>query len=165
MAVRTSMDDGATYYTLVYYTQYQTWDGKFRVIQVKTTRPGITLRHRQGYYALNPGEQKKDSEKDLVRSLSDALSPDMPASSGVLFQAGVVPPTEKAAPVTVNFAIDPHTLAFEQKSDGLAHASLSCAVVAYSDKGTPVKKEINSVTAARSEERRVGKECRSRWSR
>jgi len=148
MAVRTSMDDGATYYTLEYYPQNKTWDGKFRVIQVKTTRPGITLRHRQGYYALNPGEQKKDSEKDLVRSLSDALSPDMPASSGVLFQAGVVPPTEKAAPVTVNFAIDPHTLAFEQKSDGLAHASLSCAVVAYSDKGTPVKKEINSVTAA-----------------
>ena len=148
MAVRTSMDDGATYYTLEYYPQNKTWDGKFRVIQVKTTRPGITLRHRQGYYALNPGEQKKDSEKDLVRSLSDALSPDMPASSGVLFQAGVVPPTEKAAPVTVNFAIDPHTLAFEQKSDGLAHASLSCAVVAYSDKGAPVKKEINSVTAS-----------------
>ena len=81
MAVRTSMDDGATYYTLEYYPQNKTWDGKFRVIQVKTTRPGITLRHRQGYYALNPGEQKKDSEKDLVRSLSDALSPDMPASS------------------------------------------------------------------------------------
>jgi hypothetical protein len=66
----------------------------------------------------------------------------------VLFPAGVVLPTEKAAALTVNFAIDPHTIAFEQKSDGLAHASLSCAVVAYSDKGSPVKKEINSVTAA-----------------
>lgn len=148
MAVRTSMDDGATYYTLEYYPENKNWDGKFRVIQVKTARPGVTLRSRQGYYALNPGEQKKDGDKDLARSLSDALSPDMPASTGVLFRAGVVPPTEKAAPVTVNFAIDPHTIAFEQKSDGLAHASLSCAVVAYSDKGSPVKREINSVTAA-----------------
>lgn len=148
MAVRTSMDDGATYYTLEYYPENRNWDGKFRVIQVKTARPGVTLRSRQGYYALNPAEQKKDGDKDLARSLSDALSPDMPASTGVLFRAGVVTPTEKAAPLTVNFAIDPHTIAFEQKSDGLAHASLSCAVVAYSDKGSPVKKEINSVTAA-----------------
>jgi hypothetical protein len=142
------MDDGATYYTLEYYPENKNWDGKFRVIQVKTARPGVTLRSRQGYYALNPSEQKKDGDKDLARSLSDALSPDMPASTGVLFHAGVVLPTEKSAPLTVNFAIDPHTIAFEQKSDGLAHASLSCAVVAYSDKGSPVKKEINSVTAA-----------------
>ena len=148
MALRTSMDDGATYYTLEYYPENKNWDGKFRVIQIKTVRLGVTLRNRQGYYALNPAEQKKDGDKDLARSLSDALSPDMPASTGVLFHAGVVPPTEKAAPLTVNFAIDPHTIAFEQKSDGLAHASLSCAVVAYSDKGSPVKKEINSVTAA-----------------
>jgi hypothetical protein len=55
---------------------------------------------------------------------------------------------QKKDQVVVNFAIDPHTLAFERKADGLAHASLSCAVVAYSHKGSPVKKEINSVTAA-----------------
>ncbi len=147
MGVRTSMDDGATYYTLEYYPQNKTWDGKFRVIQVKTTSPGATLRFRQGYYALNPVEMKKDIEKDLGKSLSDALSPDMPASTGVLFQAGVVPPAAKTEQVVVNFAIDPHTLAFERKADGLAHASLSCAVVAYSDNGSLVKKEINSITA------------------
>jgi hypothetical protein len=147
MAVRTSLDDGATYYTLEYYPENKNWNGKFRVIQVKSDRGGVSLRYRQGYYALNPGEQKKDGEKDLARVLSDALSPDMPASTGVLFQAGVVPPTGKGMPVTVNFAIDPHTLAFDQRSDGLEHASLSCAVVAYSEKGSPVKKEINSLTA------------------
>jgi VWFA-related protein len=148
MAVRTSLDDGATYYTLEYYPQNKNWDGKFRVIQIRTERPGVTLRYRQGYYALNPGEQKKNGEEDLARTLSNALSPDMPASTGVLFQAGVIPPAQKGLPITVNFAIDPHTLAFEHHSDGLAHTSLSCAVVAYSDKGALVKKEINSVTAA-----------------
>jgi hypothetical protein len=148
MGVRTSMDDGATYYTLEYYPQNKTWDGKFRVIQVKTTQAGATLRYRQGYYALNPGEQKKEGESDLARRLSNALSPDMPAATGILFQAGVTPPAGKATPVMVNFAIDPHTLAFDRRADGLAHASLSCAVVAYSEKGSLVKKEINSVTAA-----------------
>ena len=148
MGVRTGMDDGATYYTLEYYPQNKTWDGKFRVIRVKTNQSGVSLRYRQGYYALNPGEQKKDSEQDLASSLSDALGADMPAATGVLFQAGVLPPATRKDQVVVNFAIDPHTLAFERKADGLAHASLSCAVVAYSDKGSPVKKEINSVTAA-----------------
>ena len=148
MGVRNSMDDGTTYYTLEYYPQNKTWDGKFRVIRIKTTHPGATLRYRQGYYALNPGEQKKEGEGDLARSLSDALSPDMPALTGILFRAGVVPPSSKTAQVVVNFAIDAHTLAFLREADGLSHASLSCAVVAYSDKGSLVKKEITSVTAA-----------------
>ena len=148
MGVRTSMEDGSIYYTLEYYPENKAWDGRFRVIQVKTTRPGATLRYRQGYYALNPRELKNDSERDLARNLSDALSPDMPALTGILFRSGVVPPASKASQVVVNFAIDPHTLAFAREADGLAHASLSCAVVAYSDKGSLVKKEINSVTAA-----------------
>jgi VWFA-related protein len=152
MELRTSMEDGATYYTLEYYPQNKNWDGKFRVIQVKTNQEGATLRYRQGYYALNPGEQKKEGQNSLAKRLSQALSPDAPASTGVMFQAGVVPPPAKA-PVMVNFAIDPHTLAFERRADGLVHANLSCAVVAYSEKGSLVKKEINSVTAAlKSEE-------------
>ena len=148
MAVRTSLNDGATYYTLEYYPENKKWDGRFRVIQLKTARTGVSLRYRQGYYALNPAEQKKDDDKDLARILSDALSLDMPASTGVLFQAGVIPPAQKGAPVAVNFAIDPHTLAFEHEGDGLSRASLSCAVVAYSDKGSVVKKEMSSVTAS-----------------
>jgi len=48
----------------------------------------------------------------------------------------------------VNFAIDPHTLAFERKDDGLEHAMVSCAVAAFSEKGSLVKEEISNVTAA-----------------
>jgi len=147
--IRTSMEDGSTYYTIEYYPQNKTWDGRFRAIQVKTTRAETHLRYRQGYYAVSPGEEKTaNNERDLARKLSDALSPDMPASTAVLFQAGVVLPSSRTPQVTVNFAVDPHSLAFERKSDGLEHASVSCAVVAYSDKGSPVKKEINSVSAA-----------------
>lgn len=147
--IRTSMEDGSTYYTIEYYPQNKTWDGRFRSIQVKTTRPETHLRYRQGYYAVSPGEEKTaNDDQDLARKLSDALSPDMPASAAVLFQAGVVLPSPKTPQVTVNFAVDPHSLAFERKSDGLEHASVSCAVVAYSGKGSLVKKEINSVTAA-----------------
>jgi hypothetical protein len=42
----------------------------------------------------------------------------------------------------VNFAIDPHTLGFEKKEDGLLHASASCVVWAYSGRGDPVRSEV-----------------------
>ena len=145
VGVRTSIEDGSSYYTLEYYPENKTWDGKFRTIQIKS-RPGVTLRYRQGYYALDPGTQGKDAEKDLARNFSNALSLDMPSATGVVFHAGVTPPP-KAQQVTVNFAIDPHTLSFQHKADGQAAVEISCAVAAYSEKGQLVKEEITNMTA------------------
>lgn len=145
VGVRTSIDDGSTYYTLEYYPENKTWDGKFRVIQIKGPA-GLSLRYRQGYYALDPGMQNKDADKTLARTFSEALGLDSPSATGVVFRAGVTPPSAKEAQVTVNFAIDPHTLAFSHK-DGLEHAALSCAVAAFSEKGSFVKEEVTSLTA------------------
>lgn len=147
LGVRTSLDDGSSYYTLEYYPDNKTWDGKFRIIQIKGPS-GARLRYRQGYYALDPGAQSKDAEKTLSRNFSDALSLDSPGATAVVFHAGVTPPSAKAPQVTVSFAIDPHTLAFQHKEDGLEHAMISCAVAAYSEKGSLVKQEITNLTAA-----------------
>jgi hypothetical protein len=78
----------------------------------------------------------------------DALSLDSPSATGVVLRAGVVPPSAKEKQVTVNFAIDPHTLGFERKDDGLQHIMVSCAVAAFSEKGSFLKEEVSSVTAA-----------------
>jgi VWFA-related protein len=144
--IRTSIDDGSTYYTLEYYPESKNWDGKFRVVQLKS-RPGVSLRYRQGYYALDPGMQEKDAEKMLARNFTNALSLDAPGATGVVFHAGITPPSPKAPQVTVNFAIDPHTLAFQHRADGMEQATLSCAVAAYSEKGTLVKQEITNLSA------------------
>src|SRR4029077_16024701 len=73
VGISSSIDDGSTYYTLEYYPVNKTWDGKFRVIQIKG-RSGFSLRYRQGYYALDPGmqNQNKDAEKTLARNFSEA---------------------------------------------------------------------------------------------
>jgi VWFA-related protein len=149
MGIRSSLDDGSTYYTLEYYPANKTWDEKFRAIEIKT-RQGVNLRYRQGYYALEPGsnDKKKDAEKVLTKTFSDALSLDSPSATAVVFHAGVTPPSDKAQKVTVSFAIDPHTISFEHKDDGLEHALVSCAVAAYSDKGAPVKQASTTMTAA-----------------
>ncbi|HWF04071.1 MAG TPA: VWA domain-containing protein [Candidatus Angelobacter sp.] len=149
LGIRSSLDDGSTYYTLEYYPTNKTWDSKFRSIQLKT-KAGITLRYRQGYYALEPGnnDKNKDADKVLTKTFSDALSLDSPSATAVVFHAGVAPPSDKAQKVTVSFAIDPHTISFEHKDDGLEHAVVSCAVAAYSDKGAPVKQASTTMTAA-----------------
>jgi VWFA-related protein len=149
LGIRSSINDGSTYYSLTYYPTNKTWDGRFRKIAITTTRPGTSLRYRQGYYAIDPGmpQTKKDSDK-LARDFSQALALDSPASTGVIFLAGVERPAESSKPVTVNFAIDPHTLGFERKDDGLQHIMVSCAVAAFSEKGSFVKEEVSNVTAA-----------------
>ena len=54
IGIRTSIDDGSTYYTLEYYPQNRVWDAKFRRIELKLARPHTRLNYRQGYYALGP---------------------------------------------------------------------------------------------------------------
>ncbi len=144
--VRTSLDDGSTYYTLEYYPSNKTWNNKFRHIRVKVNRPGVKLQYRDGYYANNPGVIL--GTDTMSSEFSQALDINAPALTAVSFQAAVLP----ASPQTQNklsvvFHIDPRTLMFQQGSDGLAHAELNCVVWAYPKKGDPVRAEGGTITA------------------
>ena len=48
--------DIGSYYEAAYAPVVQEFDGKFRKIDVKVTRPGVTVQSRSGYFALPPGE-------------------------------------------------------------------------------------------------------------
>jgi VWFA-related protein len=48
--------DIGSYYEAAYAPVNQEFDGKFRKISVKVTRPGVTVQSRSGYFALPPGE-------------------------------------------------------------------------------------------------------------
>ena len=48
--------DIGSYYEAAYAPVVQDFDGKFRKIDVKVTRPGVTVQSRSGYFALPPGE-------------------------------------------------------------------------------------------------------------
>ena len=54
LGMKNSLEDGSVYYTLEYYPDNKQWDGQFRAIKVSVNRPGITLRYREGYYAVDP---------------------------------------------------------------------------------------------------------------
>jgi len=131
LSMRTSIDDGSTYYTLEYYPDNRKWDGEFRAIQIKADRPGVKLRYRLGYYAVDPEKVNKDETDKLAETISRAMEFDTPAYTSVRFQAGVLPPSGKNKKVVVNFAIDPHTISFEHREDGLEHARVACVLWAY----------------------------------
>ena len=150
LGIRTSIDDGSNYYTTSYTPANKTWDGKMRKIEVKTTRPGVKLRYRQGYYAVDPSilpGNKKEIKQTSI-DFAQALDPDLPVSTGLLFQAKVVPPSAATRnKVLVRFAVDPRTIAFDKKEDGLEYAELSCIAWAFPVKGKPIGSGGGTVNA------------------
>lgn len=147
-AVRKSMDDGSTYYTLGYYPTNKEWDGKFRRITVKTNRPGVKLHYRQGYFAVEPESYANLNASQKSDDLARSLSLDFPTSTALRFQAAVVPPAAGSKKVTVNYAVNPRQLTFEMGTDGLQHASVDCAVTVYSQKGEALQTLSNTMVAA-----------------
>lgn len=146
-ALRNSIIDGSTYYTVGYYPQDKRWDGKFRKIEVKVARNGVKLRYRSGYYALEPVALAKN--QTWSANLHEAMDLNSPVSSALSFQAAVLGPSEKTAnKVVVNFGIDPRAINFEKDAGGLQHAALECAVEAYSLEGKLVKADANNLNAA-----------------
>jgi hypothetical protein len=148
-AIRRSIEDGSTYYTLAYYPEDKNWNGKFRKIQVKVDRPKVKVRHRLGYYATDPRSFAEQNQKQQAISFGEALSLDSPVATALGFKAGVIAPTESTQHrVLVNFGVDPHAISFDPQSDGLQHAQLDCAVEAYSEKGKSVLTVASAMNVA-----------------
>jgi len=148
-AIRDSMEDGSTYYTLGYYPENKNWDGRFRQISVKVNRPGVKLHYRQGFYAVEPKEYAKQDPKILAMDMGSALDITNPISTALPFQAVVLPPSaQNGNKIQINFGVDPHAIAFELKPDGLQHASVDCGVRAYSKTGESIKLQGNTFNAA-----------------
>lgn len=143
-AVALGIADGSTYYTLGYYPQDKTWDGKFRRIEVKLARHGLGVRHRRGYYALDPlarPEQTPEKEKEaaLLAVLSDPLPPNL-----VTFLAHVPPP--EGGKLAIEFNVDAQSLSFEEV-EGRQHANVDFLVAAFSPEGKVVKSASDTVDA------------------
>lgn len=146
-AIRRTIDDGSTYYTLGYYPVNKDWNGKFRKVSVKIQRSGIKLHYRLGYFAIDPQSYSKLDANQRAAEFGQALNLDFPASTALIFQVRVFQPSQENNKLRVSFAIDPHQISFEQE-DGVQHAAVDCAIAAYSKKGEPVRAEGGTANAA-----------------
>jgi VWFA-related protein len=107
-SIADSMQTGSNYYSLEYRPVGVEWNGQFRKIAVKTTRPNVKLLYRSGYYAIaDPSNLKEDASRALAR----ALEPSAPASTQFIMKARVIPPEKPGEATQVDIFIDVHDLA------------------------------------------------------
>jgi len=75
-AIRRAINDGRMTYVLGYYPTDDRWNGRFHRIVVKVNRPGLDVRHREGYFAVatqeQAGSQRRDALNAAVQSPIDA---------------------------------------------------------------------------------------------
>jgi VWFA-related protein len=115
--VEAALTDSSSYYELAYDPRSVKWDGSFHRISVKTTRPGIKLAYRRGYFARD-AENLANNQSDEKRSQQTCM--DILPSTAIPITAQAVPPTKSdsirylmsIAPSALNFATDrqPHKL-------------------------------------------------------
>jgi VWFA-related protein len=72
-----TVGDLAGYYEVAYSPTNREYDGHFRRISVKVTRPNVTLQTRSGYFAVPPGEGNVSFpyELDLLKVLRGSPAP------------------------------------------------------------------------------------------
>ncbi|MBI3661584.1 MAG: VWA domain-containing protein [Acidobacteria bacterium] len=135
-AVALSIADSASYYVLSYYPEDKGWDGKFRKIQLKVNRPGLVVRHRQGYFAANPSQWDKQGKDIKNAELMSAMQSESPSATLVIFDVRVVPPAIAGRmQVPVDLLVDPRTLAPEDTGGGSRRYRVEFHVVAYTSEG------------------------------
>jgi VWFA-related protein len=73
------VQENSAYYVLAYYPPNPKRDGKFHKIEVRVTRPGLTVRSRRGY--ANPtGKVPTPAKSALSAELRDTLGSPLPVS-------------------------------------------------------------------------------------
>src|SRR5262245_51983614 len=105
-------DDLRNYYLIGYTPSNSTYDGKFRTIEVKVKRPGVTIAARKGYFAVrDPGGAPVNSwEAPALGALEQK-----PVGNAFPFRAGAMLFPERGRPGLVPIVVDLKTapLTFE----------------------------------------------------
>jgi hypothetical protein len=108
--VRKALDDSREVYVMTYYPKDMMENGAYHQIGVRSTRRGVQLRFRRGYYATAADE---DGAVDrLGRALSSPLD-----SSEIGIQASVEPAGDDASALAVVIHVDPADLSLAHNTE------------------------------------------------
>jgi VWFA-related protein len=143
-AIQSALTESSSYYMLGYYPSNKKWGGKFRQIKLQVDRPGVQLRYRRGYFAVNPSDWRKDNGE---RTLTAALTANSLPSTEVTFMARALPPAPDSDTV-VEFAVDPSTLSFQTEAGNFHYSTLRFEVQAFTPEGKLVKAEVQTAEAS-----------------
>lgn len=132
--------ENSDYYVLGYYPTNDRRDGRFRKIEVKVKRPGVTVQARRGYVA--PQGRRADAKPNAADSsmaqspvLRETLNSPL-AVTGVRLTATAAPfrGAGKAASVVLVLQADGRDITFQEK-DGRFNGSVELSVLAVDRDG------------------------------
>ena len=122
------LQDNSSYYVLGYYPTNDKRDGRFRNVDVKVLKPGVTVRARKGYVAPATGKKTAAANErpgTTSPELRDALEGPI-ALSGLTLQAFPVALRGAGGKDAIVMAIEVNgrDVTFANAADGLFHADI-----------------------------------------
>ena len=127
-AMRASIENGSTYYTLAYVPANQNWDSKYHHIKVQLARSGLEAVYRKGYFATS---ERQPSEEQAAATLLSAIEPATPQSTMIRLKAQVLPPDPEHAKVRIHYLVDGSGLAFADGPGNRKNARLEFVTIAW----------------------------------
>jgi VWFA-related protein len=135
-------DDLRNYYLLGYSPTNDVYDGRFRRIEVKVKRPGVTVAARKGYFALrDPGGDAVNAwEAPALGALEQN-----PLPNGFPVRAGALRFPERDRPGLVPVIVEFKTagLTFKPSADGSTYTSDFAVIVRFLDKDNQVARKVS----------------------
>ncbi len=130
--------DNSAYYLLGYYSTNERRDGKFRKIDVRVTRPGLTVRARKGYAAARGKTDDKPGDKTAPSLKAALVSPLPMADLPLAMSAAVFKGSDKKGAVVISALVGGRDLPLTEK-DGTFRNDLEVVLTAadYAGKSYP----------------------------
>jgi VWFA-related protein len=136
--VKRAIDDSSSYYELSYYPTDKNWHGEFRRTSVKTSRPGVQLSFREGYFAREADATiwAKDA-KATDAHLSQAACNDFLTATSIFVEASALPP-DQPGQTKYFLVIDPNAVSFGA-ADGEQNVQIELATCMFNARGLPLQ--------------------------
>lgn len=148
-AIRQAKTDLEYSYQIGYYPPDSNWNDKFHRLRVTSSRKGVQIQSKQGYYAwkVPPGARTREATEMAARTPFDAEE--------IGLRADVAPAAGSDGAATVNVHIDARNLALAREADSFIDR-LSIVTIGYLPNGmltTPAAKDVDlRYTAAQRDE-------------
>jgi VWFA-related protein len=144
---RRLVEVNSSYYVLGYYPANERRDGRFRKIEVRVNRPGLTVNARRGYAAPRgrPSETKLAGPTDASPELREAMSSPVPLGGLPLAAtATVFKGPDRKGSIVISALIGGRDLSLIEK-EGTFRNDLEIAIVAVDNKGKLYPSERNTL--------------------
>ena len=142
------VEENSSYYVLGYYPSNDRRDGRFRRIEVRVKKPGLTVRARRGYVAPRGRVQaaKLAGPNDASEELREAMSSPVPvAGLPLAATASVFKGPDNKGSVVISTTIGARDLSLTEK-DGTFNNDLEIAYVAVDQNGKVFSGDRNTLT-------------------